>query len=200
MDSNNIKLRSNDDWPCGSPYRACQSEANLEDTPILENDYDNLQCNERLPSVGSDCVFASPRPTKVFNFGEGNRSAGAVASSSGSSALFSSDLSSLNSSALEAFRGQSVTNEKCESLSGPDLKGELNDTGGALISPTSPETMIKPTKSKDPTEPDPFEDNEVIFKLKKWTHVSLWKWDVDCDICAICRVVICDPCLTVRTD
>ena len=42
-----------------------------------------------------------------------------------------------------------------------------------------------------------FERDAEIFKLKTWNHVSLWKWDVDCDICAICRVVVTEPCLKV---
>ena len=45
-----------------------------------------------------------------------------------------------------------------------------------------------------------FEQHAEIFKLKTWNHVSLWKWDVDCDICAICRVVVSEPCLKVIWD
>ena len=45
-----------------------------------------------------------------------------------------------------------------------------------------------------------FEECAEIFKLKTWNHVSLWKWDVDCDICAICRVVVTEPCLKVICD
>ena len=112
------------------------------------------------------------------------------------SVLNSNDLSSLNSSGLEEFRGQSVTHENRESLSGSKLTAEVNNSG--IISPTV-KSMSSMSISKGLTESEPFDENEVIFKLKKWNHVSLWKWDVDCDICAICRVVICDPCLTVST-
>ena len=44
---------------------------------------------------------------------------------------------------------------------------------------------------------EPFEDNEIIFKISKFNYVGLWKWDVDSDSCAICLVVFCDPCHTV---
>lgn len=26
------------------------------------------------------------------------------------------------------------------------------------------------------------------FVLKKWNALAMWTWDVECDICAICRV------------
>uniref|UniRef100_A0A1A9WJN9 Anaphase-promoting complex subunit 11 RING-H2 finger domain-containing protein n=1 Tax=Glossina brevipalpis TaxID=37001 RepID=A0A1A9WJN9_9MUSC len=29
---------------------------------------------------------------------------------------------------------------------------------------------------------------EKMFTLKKWNAVAMWSWDVECDICAICRV------------
>ena len=41
-------------------------------------------------------------------------------------------------------------------------------------------------------------DDELIFKVKKWNHVCLWQWDVDNDVCAICRIIILEPCLNVR--
>ena len=28
------------------------------------------------------------------------------------------------------------------------------------------------------------------FSLKKWNAVAMWRWDVDCDTCAICRVQV----------
>lgn len=29
-----------------------------------------------------------------------------------------------------------------------------------------------------------------LFEIKKWNPVALWTWDVECDICAICRMGI----------
>ncbi|XP_046865693.1 RING-box protein 2 isoform X3 [Drosophila willistoni] len=31
---------------------------------------------------------------------------------------------------------------------------------------------------------------EKMFTLKKWNAVAMWSWDVECDICAICRVQV----------
>ncbi|KRF79917.1 uncharacterized protein Roc2 isoform X2 [Drosophila virilis] len=38
----------------------------------------------------------------------------------------------------------------------------------------------------------PTDDNkpEKMFTLKKWNAVAMWSWDVECDICAICRVQV----------
>jgi hypothetical protein len=62
------------------------------------------------------------------------------------------------------------------------------------------ELFISPSRLQKLTlkENDEFEQDTVLFKLKTWNHVSLWKWDVDCDICAICRVVVTEPCLKVN--
>ena len=62
------------------------------------------------------------------------------------------------------------------------------------------ELFISPSRLQKLTleENDEFDQDAVLFKLKTWNHVSLWKWDVDCDICAICRVVVTEPCLKVK--
>lgn len=31
---------------------------------------------------------------------------------------------------------------------------------------------------------------EKLFTIKKWNAVAMWKWDVECDTCAICRVQV----------
>ena len=39
---------------------------------------------------------------------------------------------------------------------------------------------------------DKFESEkpEKMFTLKKWNAVAMWRWDVECDTCAICRVQV----------
>jgi RING-box protein 2 len=64
---------------------------------------------------------------------------------------------------------------------------------------TNLKDIISPKKSKNEGDDDLFENSEVIFKLKKWNHVCLWQWDVDNDVCAICRIVILEPCLNCQT-
>ncbi|CBY25103.1 unnamed protein product [Oikopleura dioica] len=67
--------------------------------------------------------------------------------------------------------------------------------------PVKKELFISPSRLQKLTleEDDKFEQDTVLFKLKTWNHVSLWKWDVDCDICAICRVVVTEPCLKCQS-
>ena len=127
----------------------------------------------------------------------------------------------------ENVRAGSTSNSEKDEIKIPEFNIDLNDEKSNRISPKpksretglgvecplpknshykkdSPDsglTPVKKTKSQKPREDrrmEPFEDNEIIFKISKFNYVGLWKWDVDCDICAICRVVICDPCLTVR--
>ncbi|VDN59686.1 unnamed protein product [Dracunculus medinensis] len=38
------------------------------------------------------------------------------------------------------------------------------------------------------------------FAIKKWNALALWSWDVDCDTCAICRVLLTDACLRCQAD
>ncbi|MCP9257787.1 Acyl-coenzyme A oxidase [Dirofilaria immitis] len=38
------------------------------------------------------------------------------------------------------------------------------------------------------------------FVLKKWNALAMWSWDVECDICAICRVQIMDACLRCQSE
>ena len=33
------------------------------------------------------------------------------------------------------------------------------------------------------------------FEIKKWNAVALWSWDLDVDMCAICRNNIMEPCI-----
>ena len=75
----------------------------------------------------------------------------------------------------------------------PENSHLKKDTPGGL-------TPVKKTNSQEHREVrklEPFEDNEIIFKISRFNYVGLWQWDVDTDICAICLVVFRDPCHTV---
>lgn len=48
----------------------------------------------------------------------------------------------------------------------------------------SENSMDKQIDDNDGTKP------EKMFTLKKWNAVAMWSWDVECDICAICRVQV----------
>jgi hypothetical protein len=42
--------------------------------------------------------------------------------------------------------------------------------------------------SKETTNPNGKETNkDTLFTLKKWNLVAMWSWDVECEVCAICR-------------
>ena len=30
-------------------------------------------------------------------------------------------------------------------------------------------------------------NKDTLFTLKKWNLVAMWSWDVECEVCAICR-------------
>ena len=31
---------------------------------------------------------------------------------------------------------------------------------------------------------------DTVFTLKRWNLVAVWSWDVECDVCAICRTFL----------
>ena len=39
-----------------------------------------------------------------------------------------------------------------------------------------------------------------MFEVKKWNSVALWSWDIEVDVCAICRNNIMDPCIECQTN
>jgi hypothetical protein len=43
-------------------------------------------------------------------------------------------------------------------------------------------------------------DKDNCFSLKRWNLVAMWSWDVECEVCAICRTALMDSCLKCQTD
>ena len=39
-----------------------------------------------------------------------------------------------------------------------------------------------------------------MFTLKKWNAVAMWSWDVECEVCAICRVQVMGECHLPKID
>ena len=185
------------EWPEVANERNCISEGGPSLVSLSEEvTIPDSVLDDSGHTVGSDNVFGEVSPTDFgqFAFPTMESPIGSF-STRGSSALTSSDLSSLKS--FEGHRGQPTPN-----LTPMSPKENLDEE--LLLKATSrcqisPKETKKEQRGKIPAERDtePFEEDAVIFQLAKWNHVSLWKWDVDCDVCAICRVVICDPCLTV---
>ena len=51
------------------------------------------------------------------------------------------------------------------------------------------------------SEPDaPRAAGGKMFEVKKWNSVALWSWDIEVDVCAICRNNIMDPCIECQTN
>ena len=48
---------------------------------------------------------------------------------------------------------------------------------------------VEPTPA-DAMEVDQAPRPEKMFALKKWNAVAMWRWDVECDTCAICRAQV----------
>ena len=56
----------------------------------------------------------------------------------------------------------------------------------ASVDPLDEDSMQTEDGSGSRDEPAPGK----LFTLKKWNAVAMWSWDVDCDVCAICRVQV----------
>ncbi|XP_037089042.1 RING-box protein 2-like isoform X1 [Pollicipes pollicipes] len=52
----------------------------------------------------------------------------------------------------------------------------------------------------DPMEVDTAVKPEKMFALKKWNAVAMWRWDVECDTCAICRAQVMDACYRCQSE
>eukprot|EP00826_Nyctotherus_ovalis_P010716 TRINITY_DN12812_c0_g1_i20.p4 TRINITY_DN12812_c0_g1~~TRINITY_DN12812_c0_g1_i20.p4 ORF type:complete len:102 (-),score=23.45 TRINITY_DN12812_c0_g1_i20:168-473(-) len=37
------------------------------------------------------------------------------------------------------------------------------------------------------------------FEIKKWNAVALWAWDIQTDVCSICRGQLMEPCIPFLT-
>lgn len=57
----------------------------------------------------------------------------------------------------------------------------------------SPETEEKGKGKAKPRTPST--SGVKPFTLKKWNAVAMWRWDVECDTCAICRVQVQGECI-----
>ena len=219
-----MKKNSPDIWPKPTISRPCVSEPACP--PILESDLDENDTSIGSDSVFSP-GGSSRGSWSVFPGTGNKTFRSVMTSSVLKSTDLSTDgtMFSFDSENLEEnVRAESTSNSVKDEIKIPEFNIDLNAEKSNRISPKSKSretgidldapggltrsgkrylkkvTPVKKTKSQKPRgdqKLQPFEDNEIIFKISNFNYVGLWKWDVDCDICAICRVVICDPCLTV---
>lgn len=59
-----------------------------------------------------------------------------------------------------------------------------------LGSKSNANLKMKPTLSNCgsiSSNKDSNNNRDTVFTLKKWNLVAMWSWDVECEVCAICR-------------
>lgn len=42
-------------------------------------------------------------------------------------------------------------------------------------------------------------NKDTVFTLKRWNLVAMWSWDVECEVCAICRTPLMGECLKIKS-
>ena len=56
------------------------------------------------------------------------------------------------------------------------------------MTPSSQEKMLEPgTSNTAVTVNNNTINKDTVFTLKRWNLVAMWSWDVECEVCAICR-------------
>ncbi|XP_022707475.1 RING-box protein 2-like [Varroa jacobsoni] len=64
--------------------------------------------------------------------------------------------------------------------------------------PTSP--VMRPADEDDVLDTSEVPKADKMFVLKRWNAVAMWSWDVECDVCAICRIQVMDVCLNCSSE
>lgn len=62
--------------------------------------------------------------------------------------------------------------------------------------PTSP--VMRPADEDDVLDTSEVPKADKMFVLKRWNAVAMWSWDVECDVCAICRIQVMGKCFLNR--
>ena len=52
---------------------------------------------------------------------------------------------------------------------------------------TEPSNVLKSKSNVLTSNKDNNNNRDTVFTLKKWNLVAMWSWDVECEVCAICR-------------
>ncbi len=77
-----------------------------------------------------------------------------------------------------------------------DLEAKENDVKIVINNQRSSDSpMSGPLKSSENREISQknsinFNNKDTCFSLKRWNLVAMWSWDVECEVCAICRTPI----------
>lgn len=52
------------------------------------------------------------------------------------------------------------------------------------------EHKLDTTNTSTVVASNPASNKDTVFTLKRWNLVAVWSWDVECDVCAICRTFL----------
>jgi hypothetical protein len=104
-------------------------------------------------------------------------------------------MSSPNDSALLAASELTSSSANSTKVNANDSTHKPDETANANveISLTSNANLNLKTKSILPncgsisSNKDSNNNRDTVFTLKKWNLVAMWSWDVECEVCAICR-------------
>jgi hypothetical protein len=89
--------------------------------------------------------------------------------------------SSTTSSLGVKTEGCSLDSEKPKEVNVQANKNEVTLTTNQKIKPTL-SNCANISSNKDNNN-----NRDTVFTLKKWNLVAMWSWDVECEVCAICR-------------
>jgi hypothetical protein len=89
--------------------------------------------------------------------------------------------SSITNSLGVKTEGYSLDSEKSKEVNVQANKNEVTLTTNLKIKPTLP-NCASISSNKDNNN-----NRDTVFTLKKWNLVAMWSWDVECEVCAICR-------------
>ena len=103
-------------------------------------------------------------------------------------------MSSPNESALLAVSELTAkTSAKVNASDSTHSKSDEASNSNVEISLTTNANLNLKAKSILPncgsisSNKDSNNNRDTVFTLKKWNLVAMWSWDVECEVCAICR-------------
>ena len=63
----------------------------------------------------------------------------------------------------------------------------INGVTQTTTTQTEPSNVLKSKSNVLTSNKDNNNNRDTVFTLKKWNLVAMWSWDVECEVCAICR-------------
>ena len=87
-----------------------------------------------------------------------------------------------NESASSATESSNVAINPAPELNLQSNSSEISNPTTNLKSKTILTNCSNISSNKDNNN-----NRDTVFTLKKWNLVAMWSWDVECEVCAICR-------------